>query len=80
MKKSNSLLSATLSVSLLAMLVKLLGFFREALIAAYYGATAETDAFFFAEGMPTTFFPAVSSGLALAFTSLFDHKFAREVK
>ena len=80
MKKSNSLLSATLSVSLLAMLVKLLGFFREALIAAYYGATAETDAFFFAEGMPTTFFPAVSSGLALAFTSLYVQTLATEGK
>ncbi|WP_295764697.1 murein biosynthesis integral membrane protein MurJ [uncultured Oscillibacter sp.] len=78
MKKSDSLLGATLSVSLLAILVKSLGFFREALIAAYYGATAETDAFFFAEGMPTTFFPAVSSGLALAFASLYVQKAAEE--
>ena len=78
MKKSNSLLGATLSVSLLAVFVKLLGFVREALIAAYYGATAETDAFFFAEGMPNTFFPAVGSSLALAFTSLYIQK--RETK
>lgn len=78
MKKRDSLLGATLTVSVLAALVKLLGFIREALIAAYYGATAETDAFFFAEGMPNTFFPAVGCSLALAFTSLYVQKSATE--
>ena len=48
MSKSKSLLRTTVGVSLLIVLGKLLGFGREAVIAAFYGATAETDAFFFA--------------------------------
>lgn len=78
MKKSNSLLGATLIVSALAILCKPLGFIREALIAAYYGATAETDVFFFAHSMPNAIFPAIGSGLALAFTSLYVKKMTEE--
>lgn len=71
MKKSNSLLGATLSVSLLIILGKLLGFGRDALIAAYYGATAETDAFFFAQSMPSMIFPSVCNSISTAFISLY---------
>ena len=41
------------------------------MIAAYYGATAETDAFFFAQSMPNMIFPAISGGLSTAMTSLY---------
>lgn len=78
MKKHNSLLGAALAVSLLVLLGKLLGFGREALIAAYFGASAETDAFFFAQGMPSMIFPAVGSSLAFAFTSLYVKRMSEE--
>ena len=71
MKKSDSILHATLAVSLMAIIGKALGFIREAIIAAYYGATAETDAFFFAQGMPNMIFPAVGYSIGMAFTSLY---------
>ena len=74
MKKRHSLLGATLSVAVLIIVGKLLGFAREAMIAAYYGTSAETDAFFFAQGMPSMLFPAVGHSLALAFTSLYTKK------
>lgn len=69
--KNHSLLKTTTAVSLLVILGKILGFGREALIAAYYGATAETDAFFFAQSMPNMIFPAISGGLSTALTSLY---------
>lgn len=71
MKKSKSILHATLAVSMMAIIGKALGFIREAIIAAFYGATAETDAFFFAQGMPNMIFPAVGYSLGMAFTSLY---------
>lgn len=66
-----SILKSAVMVSVLALLSKILGFGREALIAAYYGATAETDAFFFAHGMPALIFPAVCNSISTAFTSLY---------
>ena len=71
MKKRNSILGATVIIAVLTVLGKVLGFGREALIAAYYGASAETDAFFFAQGMPDTVFPAVCSSISTAFVSLY---------
>lgn len=78
MKKAESIAGAALAVSLLVILGKLLGFGREALIAAYYGATAETDAFFFAQGMPGTIFPAVCNSISTAFVSLYVKRMTEE--
>ena len=71
-------LQATVSVSVITILSKLLGFFRETLIADYYGATAETDAFFFAESMPGMIFPAVGNSIYTAFISLYAARLAQE--
>lgn len=71
MKKRESLLRATIIVSALIIFGKLLGFGRQSLIAAYYGATAETDAFFFAQSMPGMIFPAVCNSISTAFISLY---------
>ena len=78
MKKSNSILGAAVLVSCFTILSKLLGFGREALIAAYYGATAETDAFFFAHGMPSMLFPAVGNSISFALTSLYVKRLTEE--
>lgn len=78
MKKSHSILGAAVLVSSFTVLSKLLGFGREALIAAYYGATAETDAFFFAHGMPSMIFPAVGNSISFALTSLYVKRLTQE--
>lgn len=80
MKKNNSLFQTALMVSILTVIGKLLGFGRDAVIAAYYGATSETDAYFFANAMPGTLFPAVCSSLSVAFTSIYIKRFAEEDK
>lgn len=80
MTKKHSLLRSTLWVTLLILLGKCFGFIREAMIAAYYGANAQTDAFFFAQGMPSMIFPAVGNSLALAFTPLFVARITTQVR
>lgn len=70
-KPCNTLAISTAAVAVIVLLGKLIGFAREALIAAYYGATPETDAFFFANSMPAMLFPAVCSGISTAFLSLY---------
>ncbi len=67
----NSILQASLWVTLLALASKAIGFFRETLIAGYYGATAETDAFFLAQSMPGMIFPSVCNSLSTAFITLY---------
>ena len=70
-KTEKNIARSTATVAIIVLLGKLIGFAREALIAAYYGATPETDAFFFANSMPAMLFPAVCSGISTAFLSLY---------
>lgn len=74
----NFLLKTTALVSVVVLLGKLLGFAREALIAAYYGATWETDAFFFAQNMPGMIFPSVCNSVSTAFLSLYAARLVQE--
>lgn len=72
--KSNnkhSIFKASIIVTVIIILGKLFGFARDAVIAAYYGANWQTDAFFFAQSMPAMIFPAVCNSLATAFISLY---------
>lgn len=66
-----NLLKTTVGIAAIIIFSKLLGFGREALIAGYYGVTAETDAFFFAQNMPAMIFPAVCTSVSTAFISLY---------
>ena len=73
-----SLIISTVGISAITILSKLLGFFREALIADYYGATADTDAFFFAQSMPNMVFFAIGGGVSTAFISLYATRLAQD--
>lgn len=70
-EKKQNILKSTALVAGIVLLGKVLGLLRETLVAALYGATAETDAFFFAQSMPGTLFPAVCNSLSTAFISLY---------
>lgn len=72
--KNESLLKSTAIVSILVIVCKLFGFARESIIAAYFGANAETDAFFFAQGMPATIFPSICNSISTAFTAIYVKK------
>lgn len=75
-KKHNSITRAAILVALLTVISKILGFGREALIASYFGASAETDAFFFAHSMPEMVFPSVCNSISTAFITLYISKLA----
>lgn len=67
-------LKASLFVSAISLLGKIFGFARDAVIAAFYGASWQTDAFFFAQSMPGIVFPAVCNSLSTAFLSIYVSK------
>lgn len=73
-KQGNILLKASLIVTIISVLGKILGFARDAVIAAFYGADWRTDAFFFAQSMPSVIFPAVCNSLSTAFLSVYVTK------
>lgn len=64
------------AVSLVAGLTvigKVLGFFREASIAAVFGATSDTDAFLIAQTVPLVLFTVVSYALTTTFIPVYSH-------
>lgn len=75
--KKHSILKSTIIVSIIIIVGKFIGFAREAIIAAFYGADSATDAFFFAQAMPSMLFPAVCSSLSTAFISLYVTKIVK---
>ncbi|MDM8534709.1 murein biosynthesis integral membrane protein MurJ [Clostridiaceae bacterium HSG29] len=69
--KGISIIKISFIVSIIIMAGKIFGFARDAVIAAYYGANWQTDAFFLAQSMPAMIFPAVCNSLSTAFISLY---------
>ncbi|MDB4894514.1 MAG: hypothetical protein JWN15_776, partial [Firmicutes bacterium] len=58
-------------ISLLLIVSRLLGYLREALLAARFGATYATDAYLVAQDLPTSLFAAVGAGLTLVFIPVY---------
>lgn len=80
MLKKQSIIAMTVNVSVLIIIGKVLGFVRNSVIAAYFGANEVTDAFFLAEGMPGTIFPAVCNSISTAFISLYVKRLVENEK
>lgn len=77
-EERHGLLKVTFIVSIIAIMCKLLGFVREAIIASYYGANSATDAFFFSQSMPGMLFPAVCNSFSTAFISIYVTKYVQD--
>ncbi|PYG87173.1 putative peptidoglycan lipid II flippase [Ruminiclostridium sufflavum DSM 19573] len=76
--KNKSLIKITIFVAGISVIGKLIGFIREAIIAAYFGANNLTDAYFLARNMPALLFPAVCNSISTAFLSVFISKVFRD--
>lgn len=61
-----------LSLSLIAIVARLMGFAREQIIAAHFGASAVTDAFLVAQIVPTWFETVVGSAVAAVLVPMFS--------
>ena len=59
---------------------KLLGFFREMVVAYFYGASSDTDAFYYVNGLITSIFTIITMGLASAFTPTYLDTYIKEGK
>ena len=74
MAKQNKILISTVQVTIITLFVKFLGLIKQSVLAAYCGATMETDAFFISTGtmvnLSTIVFSAISISLLTIHTNL----------
>ena len=74
MAKEKKILLSTLQVTLITLFVKFLGLVKQSILAAFCGATMETDAFFIATGtmvnLSTVIFSAISISLLTIHTNV----------
>ena len=80
MKKSNSVAKSALLISMLTLGSKLLGFFREALIAEKYGSGMETDAFFVVSGTTALLADLMMNAIATTFVPILSEVEGNEGK
>ncbi|NPV52135.1 MAG: murein biosynthesis integral membrane protein MurJ [Firmicutes bacterium] len=78
MTRKTLLIRASLAVSAGAILSKVLGFVREMVIAARFGATAHVDAYVIAQGLPGLLFAAIGGALGTVVIPLFTSKRVKE--
>ncbi len=72
--KKQTVAQATILITAFLLLSKTIGFFREILIAKYFGATGQTDAFLIALIIPTLIMGLVSSGLGTLIIPVYIEK------
>lgn len=70
MKNKKSILVSTVMVSLFTVLIKFLGLIKQSVLAAYCGATIETDAFFVATGTMTSLCGTIFSALSISLLTI----------
>lgn len=68
----NNLYKATFWVMVITLISKVLGFIRETAIAANFGASVETDAFFVAFSIPAVLFDSISAAIATTFIPVYN--------
>lgn len=68
----STLVKAASAIALLTVVSKILGFVREASLAAIFGATSDTDAYLVAQTIPYLFSAIVSYGLTTTFIPVYS--------
>ncbi len=69
--KSRGIIASSFAVSVFVIFTKAVGFIKQAVIAACYGATAETDAFFLASGFMASFGLMIFSSLSVTLLTMY---------
>lgn len=67
---SNKILSSTFKVTLFTLFVKFLGLIKQTVLAAYCGATIETDVFFITTGAMVNFSTIIFSAISISLLSI----------
>ena len=76
MKKSSGILKQTTGVLMLTLLIKALGFIKQAILAAVYGATIETDALYISSGIINSLCNVIFSAIAISLLSMYAKRVA----
>ena len=71
LKEKTGIVASSVAVSVFVVFTKVVGFVRQAVIAAYFGATAETDAFFLASGFVMSFGIMAFSSLSVTLLTMY---------
>ena len=78
--KKQTVAQATILITIFLLLSKFIGYFREVLIAKYFGATGQTDAFLVALMIPTMIMGLISSGLGTLIIPVYIEKSKKDKK
>lgn len=71
MNKENTILKATVLMTIIAIIAKLLGFLREVVLAYVFGASAGVDAYLVALTLPMVIFTVVGNALLITVVPIF---------
>lgn len=74
MKKSSNILKQTTTVLILTLVIKALGFVKQAVLAAIYGTTLETDAFYISSGIINALCNVTFSAISISLLSMYARK------
>lgn len=72
--KQNSIVKSTLIVSSALVIIKILGVLKQSLIAAFYGANDQTDAYFVATGLIVGLCSVIFSAISISLLSMHSNR------
>ena len=78
MGNRNGIIQSTVAVTAITFIIKLLGLIKQAVIAAYCGATIETDAFFIATGILTQLCVVIFSAISISLLTIHTNVLVKE--
>ncbi|HZJ57150.1 MAG TPA: lipid II flippase MurJ, partial [Clostridia bacterium] len=74
MRPRDKTIRSVFIVTVFSIAGKLTGFFREAVIASYYGAGGITDAYFVAYSLPSILFSIIGASMGLVFVPIYTQQ------
>ena len=73
-----SIVKSTLQVSVAVLIIKILGVLKQSLVAAFYGADSQTDAYFVATGVIVSLCSVIFSAISISLLSMHSDRLIRE--
>lgn len=80
MHLKNKIVRSVFVVTVLSIIGKITGFYREAMIAAYFGVGGATDAYFIAYSLPSILFSVIGVSMGLIFIPMYAQQLKKTPK
>lgn len=78
--KKENIVTSTIRVSVIVVVIKILGFIKQVIIASRFGASLETDAFFISTGVINSLANVLFSAISVTLLSLYTQKVVEKGK